>query len=41
MLQKKLRDIFDINLKDPLEIYVDDERIVLKKYEPCVFCEIP
>lgn len=25
--------------KDPLEIYVDSEKIVLKKYEPtCVFC---
>ncbi|HHW41016.1 MAG TPA: AbrB/MazE/SpoVT family DNA-binding domain-containing protein [Syntrophomonadaceae bacterium] len=25
--------------KDPLEIYVDSEKIILKKYEPtCVFC---
>ena len=39
VLPKELRDIFDINIKDPLEIYVDDERIILKKYEPaCVFC---
>ncbi|MFP3391394.1 AbrB/MazE/SpoVT family DNA-binding domain-containing protein [Brevibacillus sp. SIMBA_040] len=39
VLPKELRDLFDINIKDPLEIYVDDERIILKKYEPaCVFC---
>lgn len=25
--------------KDPLEIYVDNEKIILKKYEPtCIFC---
>ncbi|MGB4040333.1 MAG: AbrB/MazE/SpoVT family DNA-binding domain-containing protein, partial [Bacillota bacterium] len=25
--------------KDPLEIYVDGEKIILKKYEPaCIFC---
>lgn len=25
--------------KDPLEIYVDSEKIILKKYEPtCIFC---
>lgn len=39
VLPKELRDIFDIKIKDPLEIYVDDELIILKKYEPaCVFC---
>lgn len=28
-----------IGEKDGLEIYVDDEKIVLRKYEPaCVFC---
>ncbi|GIO08038.1 hypothetical protein J31TS6_40660 [Brevibacillus reuszeri] len=37
VLPKELRDIFDIKIKDPLEIYVDDELIILKKYEPaCV-----
>jgi AbrB family transcriptional regulator, transcriptional pleiotropic regulator of transition state genes len=29
----------DIAIKDPLEIYVDEEKIILKKYAPqCVFC---
>ena len=29
----------DIEIKDSLEIYVDDSKIILKKYEPtCVFC---
>lgn len=38
-LPKELRDIFDINIKDKLEIYVDNERIILMKYAPaCVFC---
>lgn len=39
VLPKELRDIFDIHEKDPMEIYVDEEKIILKKYEPsCVFC---
>ncbi|MGG1659437.1 AbrB/MazE/SpoVT family DNA-binding domain-containing protein [Brevibacillus sp. NRS-1366] len=39
VLPKELRDIFDIKEKDPMEIYVDDEKIILKKYQPsCVFC---
>ena len=34
-----LRRTLGIDEKDALEIYVDEERIVLKKYEPaCVFC---
>ena len=39
VLPKELRDTFDINIKDPLEIFVDNEQIILKKYQPaCVFC---
>lgn len=35
----ELRRTLGIDLKDPLEIYVEAERIILKKYEPaCVFC---
>lgn len=35
----ELRRTLRIAEKDALEIYVDDERIILKKYEPaCVFC---
>ena len=39
VLPKELRDLFDINCNDGLEIYVDNESIVLRKYEPdCIFC---
>ncbi len=35
----ELRRTLGIDVKDALEIYVDNEKIVLKKYEPaCVFC---
>lgn len=35
----ELRRTLDIAVKDALEIYVDSDRIVLKKYEPaCIFC---
>lgn len=35
----ELRRTLGIEEKDALEIYVDNEKIILKKYEPaCVFC---
>lgn len=35
----ELRRTLGIDEKDALEIYVDQEKIILKKYEPaCVFC---
>lgn len=35
----ELRRTLDIAEKDSLEIYVDSDRIVLRKYEPaCIFC---
>ena len=35
----ELRRTFDIEEKDALEIYVDRDTIILKKYEPaCIFC---
>ncbi|MGE5577107.1 MAG: AbrB/MazE/SpoVT family DNA-binding domain-containing protein [Syntrophothermus sp.] len=35
----ELRRNLQIDEKDALEIYVDGEKIILKKYEPaCVFC---
>ena len=35
----EIRNQFNIVEKDPIEIYVDDSSIVLKKYQPnCVFC---
>ncbi|HEY8552398.1 MAG TPA: AbrB/MazE/SpoVT family DNA-binding domain-containing protein [Thermaerobacter sp.] len=35
----ELRRTLDIQEKDSLEIYVDGDKIILRKYEPaCVFC---
>ncbi|WP_236777943.1 AbrB/MazE/SpoVT family DNA-binding domain-containing protein [Anoxybacter fermentans] len=35
----ELRRTLRIAEKDALEIYVDEEKIILKKYEPaCIFC---
>ncbi|MFC7394716.1 AbrB/MazE/SpoVT family DNA-binding domain-containing protein [Scopulibacillus cellulosilyticus] len=36
----ELRRTLGINEKDALEIYVDDDRIVLKKYKPSMTCQI-
>ena len=39
VIQIELRRTLDIAEKDALEIYVDSDKIILKKYEPaCVFC---
>lgn len=39
VLPIELRRTLGIDEKDALEIYVDQEKIILKKYEPaCVFC---
>ena len=39
VIPKELRKTFDIAEKDSLEIYVDGEQIILKKYSPaCIFC---
>lgn len=41
VIPKELRRTLDIEEKDALEIYVDRDRIILRKYEPacsCVFC---
>lgn len=35
----EIRNQFNIAEKDPVEIYVDDSSIILKKYEQsCIFC---
>ncbi|WP_027339392.1 AbrB/MazE/SpoVT family DNA-binding domain-containing protein [Halonatronum saccharophilum] len=35
----ELRRTLGIDIKDPLEIYVDSDKIIFKKYEPaCIFC---
>lgn len=36
----ELRRTMDIRVKDTLEIYVQGDQIILKKYHPaCIFCE--
>lgn len=36
----ELRRTLDIHEKDAMEIYVDNEDIVLKKYKPSMTCQI-
>ncbi|TCO78630.1 AbrB/MazE/SpoVT family DNA-binding domain-containing protein [Marinisporobacter balticus] len=39
VLPIELRRTLNIKEKDALEIYVDGDQIILKKYEPaCIFC---
>lgn len=39
VLPIELRRTLDIEVKDPLEIFVDGDSIVLRKYTPCcIFC---
>ena len=42
VIPMEIRTILDINAKDALEIFTEDDKIVLKKYEPCcIFCGSP
>ena len=39
VLPIEIRKILDIQQKDALEIFTDEDRIVLQKYQPaCIFC---
>ena len=39
VLPIELRRTLDLGERDELEIYLDDDKVVLKKYEPaCIFC---
>ncbi len=39
VLPKETRKILDIKEKDSIEIFIDDDKIVLAKYQPaCIFC---
>lgn len=40
VLPIELRRAYDINIKDPLEIFVEDDRIILKKYNPVKACAL-
>ena len=39
VLPKELRTVLNINEKDSIEIFTDDDKIILQKYQPaCTFC---
>lgn len=39
VIPKELRKTFDLNENDSIEIFVEGEDIVLRKYQPaCIFC---
>ncbi|MCK8825494.1 AbrB/MazE/SpoVT family DNA-binding domain-containing protein [Fuchsiella alkaliacetigena] len=38
-IPKEVRNSFDIEVGDPVEILVDEDEVIFKKYSPpCVFC---
>lgn len=42
VLPIEIRRNLDIAERDELEIYMEDDKIVLQKYEPnCIFCSTP
>ena len=42
VLPIELRKVMDIAVKDSLEIFVEEDKIILKKYSPsCAFCGDP
>ena len=39
VIPKELRTTFDLKEKDPVQIFVEGEDIILRKYQPaCIFC---
>lgn len=39
VIPKEMRTKMDISSSDPIEIYVEDDRIILTKYQnACMFC---
>lgn len=40
VIPMELRRTLEINEKDPLEIYVEDDTIILKKYKPSLACAV-
>ncbi|PAV28549.1 transition state regulator Abh [Virgibacillus profundi] len=40
VLPVELRRTLDIHIKDAMEIYVDNDKIVLKKYNPDMTCQL-
>jgi len=39
VIPKEIRNVFDLKEADPVEIFVDESNIILRKYQPsCIFC---
>lgn len=39
VIPKELRKTMDLKVQDPIEIYVDEDKIIFTKYESgCIFC---
>jgi len=39
VLPVDLRRAFDLDVRDPVEVFVDEDSIILRKYQPtCIFC---
>jgi len=39
VLPVEIRRVFNIKIRDPIEMYTEGSRIILQKYSPtCVFC---
>ena len=39
VLPMELRKMLDIQQKDSLEMFIDEDKIILQKYQPsCIFC---
>ena len=40
VIPKELRNTFDLSEGDPIEIFVENQDIILRKYQPaCIFCD--
>lgn len=40
VIPKETRDLLNIQKKDPIEIFMSGDTVVLRKYEPaCIFCD--
>ena len=38
VIPRELRNTLHLNERDPMEVFTDEDRIILKKYEPaCIF----
>lgn len=40
VIPKELRRVLEIEEKDPLEIFTEKDRVILKKYTPAMACTI-